>query len=106
MCPTDWQNQLRLSQGIIPQDMRSLLDVLKVIKNCDGNKKKEGSNGGKSMEKEKNKKDDKKRKVSFREERVPRNLVLRNSATFARNTVEPTQPMIRASAENSPKMVP
>ena len=65
MCPTDWQNQFSLSQGIIPQDMQSLLDVLQVIKNCNGNKKKEGSNGGKSGEKEKSKKDKKPIRVKF-----------------------------------------
>ena len=48
------------------------MDVLKVIENCVGNKKKEGSNGGKSEEKDKSKKDNKKRKVSFRDECVPK----------------------------------
>ena len=53
VCPTDWQNQYSLSQGIIPQDMQSLLDVPEVIENGDGNKKKEGYNGGKSGDKSK-----------------------------------------------------
>jgi len=53
MCPTEWQNQFSLSQGIIPQDMQSLMDVLETIKNCNSNKKKDESNGGKSGEKDK-----------------------------------------------------
>ena len=40
MCPTDWQDQFSLSQGIIHQDMQSLLDVLEVIENCYGKKRK------------------------------------------------------------------
>ena len=31
MCPIELQNQYSLSQGIIPQDMRSLLDTLELI---------------------------------------------------------------------------
>ncbi len=31
MCPMEWQNQYSLSQGIILQDMQSLLDTLEII---------------------------------------------------------------------------
>ena len=40
MCPMEWQNQHSLSQGIIPQDMRSLLDTLEIIKNGKNEEKK------------------------------------------------------------------
>ena len=39
ICSMEWKNQYSLSQGIIPQDMQSLLDTLKIIKK-DENKKK------------------------------------------------------------------
>ena len=39
MCPNEWQNQYSLSQGIIPQDMQSLLDTLESIKKGENDKK-------------------------------------------------------------------
>ena len=33
MCPMEWQNQYSLSQGIIPQNMHSLMVTLKIIRN-------------------------------------------------------------------------
>jgi hypothetical protein len=64
------------SQGVIPQDMRSLMDTLETIKNRDLNKKlKDGSGEKKSGgNKEGNLKSttDEKRKVSFRDEHVPK----------------------------------
>ncbi len=39
MCPMEWQNQYSLSQGIIPQDMQSLLDTLEIIKKGENDKK-------------------------------------------------------------------
>jgi hypothetical protein len=39
MCPTEWQNQYSLSQGIIPQDMRSLLVTLDIIEKGENGKK-------------------------------------------------------------------
>jgi hypothetical protein len=76
MCPMEWQNQYSLSQGIIPQDMRSLLDTLEIIEKGENdkkpraiasaeNKKSEDKKGGSS-------KKDSKRSVSFREERAPK----------------------------------
>ena len=38
MCPTEWQNQYSLSQGIIPQDMQSLLDTLEIIEKGENDK--------------------------------------------------------------------
>jgi len=76
MCPMEWQNQFSLSQGIIPQDMQSLLDTLETIENSENNKKlkvgsgekKSGGNKGGILKS----KTDKKCKVSFRDERVPK----------------------------------
>jgi hypothetical protein len=75
-CPMEWQNQYSLSQGIIPQDMRSLLDTLELIEKGENdkkpraivsteNKKSEDKKGGAS-------KKDSKRSASFREERAPK----------------------------------
>jgi hypothetical protein len=72
----EWQNQYSLSQGIIPQDMRSLLDTLELIEKGENdkkpraivsteNKKSEDKKGGAS-------KKDSKRSASFREERAPK----------------------------------
>jgi hypothetical protein len=72
----EWQNQYSLSQGIIPQDMRSLLDTLELIEKGENdkkpraiasaeNKKSEDKKGGTS-------KKDSKRSGSFREERAPK----------------------------------
>jgi len=47
MFPMEFQNQFTLSQGIIPQDMRSLLDTLKTIENSKNNKNLKGSTGEK-----------------------------------------------------------
>ena len=33
MCPSQWQDQYALTQGNIPQDLRSLLVILEVIEN-------------------------------------------------------------------------
>ena len=38
ICPTEWQNQYSLSQGIIPQDMRSLLVTLDIIEKGENGK--------------------------------------------------------------------
>jgi hypothetical protein len=39
MCPMECQNQYSLSQGIIPQDMQSLMDTLKIIEKGKNDKK-------------------------------------------------------------------
>ena len=57
MCPQKWQHQYSPTQGIIPQDIQSLLDIFETIKNGKAVKKEDGSNGGKSREKEKTKSD-------------------------------------------------
>ena len=38
MCPMEWQNQYSLSQGIITQDMQSLMDTLEIIKKGENEK--------------------------------------------------------------------
>ena len=76
MCPIEWQNQFSLSQGIILQDMRSLMDTLKTIENSDLNKKLKDGSGEKKSGGNKGgilkSKTDKKRKISFRDKRVPK----------------------------------
>ena len=37
-CPLEWQNQYSLSQGIIQQDMQSLMVTLETIKNGENEK--------------------------------------------------------------------
>ncbi len=39
MCPTKWQNQYSLSQGIISQDMQSLMDTVEIIEKGENDKK-------------------------------------------------------------------
>jgi len=76
MCPTEWQNQYSLSQGIIPQDMRSLLDTLEIIEKGENDKKPKAIASGENKKSEDKKggtsKKDSKRSVSFREERAPK----------------------------------
>ena len=76
MCPIEWQNQYSLSQGIIPQDMRSLLDTLEIIKKGENDKKPKAIVSGESKKSEDKKggssRKDSKRSVSFREERAPK----------------------------------
>jgi len=52
MCPTEWKNQYSLSQGIIPQDMRSLLDTLEIIKNGENDKKPKATVSGENKKTE------------------------------------------------------
>ena len=71
MCQAAWQDQYSLTQGNIPQDLGSLLEVLETIEACHKNKKTPRKpNGGELGEN--GKPDKKKCKVSFREERVPK----------------------------------
>ena len=74
MCPMEWQNQFSLSQGIILQDMQSLLDTLKTIENSENNKMLKGGSGEKKSGGIKGGilKQDKKHSVSFRDERIPK----------------------------------
>ncbi len=71
MCPTEWQNQYSLSQGIILQEMQSLLDTLKIIEKGENDKKPKAIVSGESKKSEDKKggssKKDSKRNVSFRE---------------------------------------
>ena len=72
----EWQNQYSLSQGIIPQDMQSLMDTLEIIKKSEYDKKPKASVSGENKKsgesKGGNPKKDGKRGVSFREERAPK----------------------------------
>jgi hypothetical protein len=76
MCPVEWQNQYSLSQGIIPQNMRSLLDTLKIIEQGENDNNLKAIVSGESKKSEDKKggssKKDLKRSVSFREERAPK----------------------------------
>jgi hypothetical protein len=69
MCPSHWQDQYSLTQGNIPQDLRSLLVVLETIENCQERvpKKIPGKPNGKPGDSGNS--DKKKRKsVSFKED--------------------------------------
>jgi hypothetical protein len=71
--PNEWQNQYSLSQGIIPQDMQSLMITLEVIKNGENEKKPKAIVSGeskKSGEKGGILKKDNTRGISFKDERV------------------------------------
>ena len=68
MCPTKWQDQFNLTQGIIPQSLRNTIDTLETIEQFQESSKppgipkgdgKKGSNGNK-------------RKRNFKDERVPK----------------------------------
>jgi len=52
MHPKEWQNQYSLSQGIIPQDMRSLLDTLEIIKKGENDKNPKAIVSGESKKSE------------------------------------------------------
>jgi hypothetical protein len=75
MCPMEWQNQYSLSQGIIPQDMQSLMDTLEIIEKGENDKNPKANVSGESKKSGEIKggisKKDSKRSVSFREERAP-----------------------------------
>jgi hypothetical protein len=98
MCPMEWQNQYSLSQGIIPQDMGSLMDTLKIIK------KGEMTKSPKRMFLERVKKLGKLREELLRRTQsavyllgkstLQRKLAQRNSVTSVRNMEELIQPMI------------
>ena len=71
----EWQNQFRLSQGIIQQDMQSLLDTLENIKNSKTYKKLKSGSGAKKSGGIQGgilKKKYEKRSVSFKDEHVPK----------------------------------
>jgi hypothetical protein len=74
MCPTEWQNQYILSQGIIPQDMRSLLETLEIIEKGENDKKPKANASGENKKSEDKKggssKKDSKRSGSYWEERA------------------------------------
>ena len=67
MCPSKWQDQFNLTQGIIPQSLRNTIESLENIEKFQESSKppgKPGENGKKGS--------DGKRKVSFQDEKVPR----------------------------------
>ena len=67
MCPSKWQDQFNLSQGIIPQSLRNTIETLETIEQFQESSKPPGKpseNGKKGS--------DGKRKVSFQDEKVPR----------------------------------
>jgi hypothetical protein len=70
MCPSQWQDQYALTQGNIPQDLRSLLVILEVIENSQEKvpKKIPGKPNGKTGEGGNSDKK-KRKKVSFKEDR-------------------------------------
>jgi hypothetical protein len=105
----EWQNQYSLSQGIIPQDMRSLLDTLELIEKGENdkkpraivsteNKKSEDKKGGTS-------KKDSKRSSSFREERAPKRARTEKLCDLCKSTEELILPTIRWIVRSSMPVV-
>ena len=70
MCHPKWQDQYNLPQGIIPQNLHSMIKILKNIKQLQESTKIPGKPNGKPGENGKS--DDKKCKGSFKDERIPK----------------------------------
>ena len=67
MCPSKWQDQFNLTQGIIPQSLRNTIETLENIEQYQDSSKPPGKPSGDGK-----KGSDGKRKVSFQDEKVPR----------------------------------
>ena len=68
MCPTKWQDQFNLTQGIIPQSLRNTIETLETIEQFQESSKPPGKPNGDG----KKGSDLKKRKGKFKDERVPK----------------------------------
>ena len=67
MCPTKWQNQFNLTQGIIPQSLQNTIETLKTIEQFQESSKPPGKPNGENGNKGY---DGKKRRGNIKEERV------------------------------------
>ena len=83
MCHPKWQDQYNLTQGFIPQNLHSTIEILKNIKNFQESFNPPGKPNRKPGENVKS--DSKICKVGFKEERVPKKSRTSKTVTFARN---------------------